>query len=162
MTGAAEKVEISTGATMAILAFVGVLLTIPAVLLFVATATYRSAVHTVHEETADSLNVDLAEIASVDGGVKNCWNEVGPASVWSISPAESYELADIALRIHDGLVERGFQIDGGSPATGHRWSRERQDSLDADMVVLTTDSDERHIEMVADVFDADMVLCPWF
>ena len=91
--------------------------------------------------------------------IDRCWAGLAPASVRQLRAADADGgFATIVGLYNTALADRGFS-DGGGARRSHRWTRERDDDLDTDIVVMRQLADGAIVEVVADVFDADSVFC---
>ncbi len=138
--------------TLAIVGLVLVVVTLPLTIPVFATLSYRSAVHSLHRELRPVFP-DSAEL--VDEGIDNCWNGVAAASVRTFVPKQGTDDADLralAREIRAAIDDAGF-----SDTQDGRLSRERDDALDSDIVLVEVVDEE--VRVVADVFDADSVFC---
>jgi hypothetical protein len=133
-----------------VLLVIGVLV-VSMALPFRASLRYRSAVHALHEELA-AINPPSASV--VEEYIDSCWQGAGPASIRHLQPSVATDLRTIWGDYLAALTIRGFTNQGISSST-----RPRDDGLDRDVVTLTTLDDGVTLQIVADVYDLDLVTC---
>lgn len=152
----ADKVsprQIAKAVVLAVVAVALIVLAVPAW----ASLTYRSAVRDLHEELAA---LDAAGSVVVDAGAVSCVDGF-PLSVRRLEPVDGTDQGSAVMQYGEALSALGFTSQGGAATAtvGQRWSRERDDDLDGDVVVIRSLEDEGAFEVSADVVDGDMVFC---
>lgn len=127
-----------------------------------ATTSYRSAVHSLHDELAP---IALADATVESRAVATCWNDGGPASVTTLRLSSEHRYHDVATSVDAHLSALGF-TSGPPPtsslSTSRRWTRERSDALDADIVELVRHPGGTSLRLVGRPYDTDLVLCTLF
>ncbi len=122
--------------------------------------SYRQAVHSVH---ADIQGVELDGVEVVEQRVDSCWNGLAPASVTLIRPVDPTDPVDVVGDLRIAFEARGYVSEAPTAYTRpQRWTRERNDDLDYDVIELTFLPDSDSLQIVGDVYDVDMVFCPPF
>ncbi len=125
-----------------------------------ASFSYRQAVHSIH---ADIQGVELDGVEVVEQRVDSCWNGLAPASVTVIRPIGPTEPVDVVADLRNAFEARGYVSKAPTAYTRpQRWTRERNDDLDYDIIELTNLPDSDSLQVVGDVYDVDMVFCPPF
>ncbi len=134
-----------------LIVLVVLVLTLPLTIPIYATLSYRSAVRSLHDELRPVIP-DSAQL--VDERIDNCWNDLAPASVRTFVPVVGVDESDLRALARDIQIA----IEGkGFRSSGLGLSRDRGDDLDADMASIEVIEGE--VRVVADVYDADSVVC---
>ncbi len=138
-------------------------LVIGALFLFLATVvswstfSYRQGVQAVH---ADIKSVELGDAEVVEQRIDTCWNGLAPASVTIVRPIAPIEAVDVVADLRTGFEALGYVSEAPTVHTRpQRWTRERGDQLDFDVIELTYLPATDQLQIVGDVYDVDMVFC---
>lgn len=139
---------------------VGAVVLLLAIVVLWSTVSYRQAVHSVHSDIK-SIEPGGAEI--VVQRIDTCWNGLAPASVTVIQPTGTAEAVEIVADLRTGFEALGYVSEAPTAHTRpQRWTRERDDDLDFDVIELTYLLESDHLQIVGNVYDIDMVFCPPF
>lgn len=139
---------------------VGAVVLITALVVLWSTFSYRHAVHSVH---SDIKSVEFGGAEVIDQRIDTCWNGAAPASVTVIRPIGTTGAVEIVAELRAGFESLGYVSEAPTAYTRpQRWTRERTDALDFDIIELTYLPASSDLQIVGDVYDVDMVFCPPF